>query len=175
MNRTHSFWVVAVVLLSACASTPAGPYVEVGIRNYSQVTPNLSRGGQPTPRGIEELANLGVVTIVNLRPVGHRKLVGEQHASMPLSNWFAPSEEQVTRILDIINDPSRQPVFVHCQRGADRTGTIVAIYRIMHDCWTDEEALREARKHGMGWWQVHMRRFVRRWYQAKRPERCTAG
>lgn len=174
----------ALVLASACASTPAGPLVHAGIRNYEKVDEQLSRGAQPTAAGVKKLGELGLVTIINLRPRSSapKPFDAEKAAAagriayepIPLSNWLAPNERDVERILQIVDDPARHPVFVHCHRGADRTGTIVAIYRIMHDCTSAGDAIREARTHGMAWWQFPMRRFIREWYRAKRPERCRA-
>lgn len=176
---------LAVLLTSACASTPAGPYALAGVRNYVEVNEVLSRGAQPTAEGVGKLASLGMVTIINLRGESDHpaatnaekaaaSTLNKHYQSVPLSNWFAPREDDVVRVLRIIDDAAGQPVFVHCQRGADRTGTIVAIYRIMHDCWTAEDAIREAKERGMGWWQLPMRRFIRRWYQSKQPQPCKA-
>jgi protein tyrosine phosphatase (PTP) superfamily phosphohydrolase (DUF442 family) len=147
------------------------------------VNPELSRGAQPTSEGVATLAGRHIVTIVNLRPdrEDHTAFDNEETAARrfsitdihrALSNWLAPSRSAVEEILSVIDDPTAQPVFVHCQRGADRTGTIVAAYRISHDCWSAERAIREARDHGMGWWQFPMRRFIRRWYDARNDQPC---
>lgn len=174
--------VTATLLTSGCASTPAGPLAAAGVRNYEVVDAQLQRGAQPTAEGVATLASRGVTTIIDLRPrrESPARFDAEQKAtagvvhfeSIPLSNWFAPRERDVERILAIIGNAAGQPVFVHCQRGADRTGTVVAIYRISHDCATADVAIREARGHGMAWWQFLMRRFVRKWDRERRPERC---
>jgi protein tyrosine phosphatase (PTP) superfamily phosphohydrolase (DUF442 family) len=153
-----------------------------GVRNYDVVDAHLRRGGQPTAEGVATLAKVGVATIIDLRPrwEAPSPFDAERAAathiarfeSIPLSNWLAPREHDVERILGVIGEADAQPVFVHCHRGADRTGTIVAIYRIMNDCATVDDAIRDARAHGMAWWQVPMRRFIRRWDRTRRPERC---
>ena len=43
-------------------------------------------------------------------------------------------------------DPAKRPVFVHCKHGADRTGTMVAFYRILFEGWSKDEAIREMKK-----------------------------
>ena len=77
----------------------------------------------------------------------------------------APSDEQVARVMSIINDPDNQPVFVHCKRGADRTGTIGAIYRISHDGWTADRAIAEARLYGMSWAEFGMKSYISDYYK----------
>jgi protein tyrosine/serine phosphatase len=51
-------------------------------------------------------------------------------------------------------------VFVHCRRGVDRTGTIVACYRIAHDHWENRKALAEAEANGMSWTEIAMKYYV---------------
>ena len=52
-------------------------------------------------------------------------------------------------------------MFIHCLHGCDRTGTIIACYRIQHDGWTSEQALREADQYGMSQWEVGMRNYIK--------------
>ena len=58
-----------------------------------------------------------------------------------------------------------QPVFVHCKRGSDRTGTVIAVYRMRNDGWTDDEAIKEAKKFGFGWWQFWMKDYIEDYYK----------
>lgn len=95
-----------------------------------------------------------------------------QYVSEPLPGWAAPDRQAVERLLAVIEDPTRQPVFIHCRRGADRTGTIVAIYRLRHDCWSAEQAIGEARAHDMSIWEIGMRHFVREWYEELDGREC---
>ncbi|MBN2210712.1 MAG: dual specificity protein phosphatase family protein, partial [Sedimentisphaerales bacterium] len=62
--------------------------------------------------------------------------------------------KEVVRFLEIVSDPERQPVLVHCQHGADRTGTMCAMYRIVIEGWPKEEALREMTLGGFGFHEV---------------------
>jgi len=47
----------------------------------------------------------------------------------------------------VVTDTNNLPVFVHCERGADRTGMMCAMYRIIVCGWTKPEAIDE-RKNG---------------------------
>ena len=159
-------WAGLVFWLSGCA-VPQGGLPVAGVRNLHQVDARLFRSAQPEPGGFDALAQRGIKTVINLRMPGD-VLPGEQPAAeahhmtyrpMPLPAWHGPTPAQVDKILALI-DSATPPVLVHCRRGADRTGMIVACYRIRHDGWTAERALAEAEEHGMAWVQVGMKSFV---------------
>jgi protein tyrosine/serine phosphatase len=65
-----------------------------------------------------------------------------------------PEDEDVIRWLQVVTDKSKQPIFVHCQHGADRTGTMVAIYRIIVEGWSKEEAIKELTEGGFGFHSI---------------------
>jgi protein tyrosine/serine phosphatase len=71
----------------------------------------------------------------------------------------------------VISANENQPVFVHCRRGSDRTGTIIAIYRIEHDGWTSEKATSEAKRYGLGLWQLGMKDYISDYYRRRTQER----
>jgi protein tyrosine/serine phosphatase len=72
-----------------------------------------------------------------------------------------PTDAQVEHALRLINDPTLQPVFVHCKRGADRTGTVIACYRIRHDGWTAEAAMTEAKGYGLSMFESGMKNYIK--------------
>lgn len=141
--------------------------------NFHRINENLYRGGQPTAEGIKKLADLGIKTIINFRDARENVLREKQHAeanglrfiNLHLSNWFASRDEEIHAIIEVIRNPAHHPVFIHCKRGADRTGTVVAVYRMLVDGWTDKEANHEAKKHGIGWWQVWMKDYIKAYYK----------
>jgi Protein tyrosine/serine phosphatase len=141
--------------------------------NLYKINSNLYRGGQPTEAGIKELSKMGVKTIIDLRDDDDRaqkedrlvRSAGLRFINIPLSNWFGPKDEMIDGILKQIDQPDNQPVFVHCKRGSDRTGTVIAVYRITHDGWTGEQANAEAKKFGFGWWQFWMKDFINDYYK----------
>lgn len=143
--------------------------------NFYRVNDRLYRGGQPTEDGLKRLFQLGVKTIVNLRDNDDRARAEEAAAlraglryfNVSLPTFHRPSTEKVSEIMSIINAPENQPVFVHCKRGSDRTGMIVAIYHIEHDAWTDGEAKEEAERFGLGFWQFRMKSYLADYYRHK--------
>ena len=138
-----------------------------GITNFARVNDHLYRGAQPNADGIKSLARLGVKTIINLRMTNdvwsaeeaEARAAGITYTNVPMSGIGQPTDEQVLKVLSSI-ETAADPVFVHCQHGADRTGTIVACYRIRHDKWTSKQALQEAREHGMSPLEIGMKRYV---------------
>jgi tyrosine-protein phosphatase SIW14 len=174
----------AVLSVVAFAQPPAG------VGNFHQVNAQLYRGAQPTALGFQSLAKMGVKTILDLRESGSRSLAeqkmveaaGMRYVSMPFSGFSAPSPEQVSKVLALFNDASSGPVFVHCRRGADRTGTVVACYRVAHDRWTNGRALSEAKADGMSWTEIAMHHFVQHYQPppavasaATQPQTTSAG
>jgi tyrosine-protein phosphatase SIW14 len=142
------------------ASLPDVP----GVNNFHQVDEHVYRGAQPNGQGFEGLAKLGIKTVIDLR--GERseetavERAGMRYVRLPWSGYKAPAEAQIAAVLSLLNDNSAWPVFVHCRRGADRTGTAIACYRIAHDHWTNQQALSEAKTFGMSSMEVAMQRFI---------------
>jgi tyrosine-protein phosphatase SIW14 len=180
VKRTHS-WVLtdvrrnivpSLIVLSLIVSfdlvgTQDDPRTVPGITNFARVNNRLYRGAQPNGDGISSLARLGVRTIINLRMTNdvwsaeeaEARALGITYTNVPMSGIGRPTDDQVAKVLSIIETGSN-PVFVHCQRGADRTGTIIACYRIQHDKWSSKQALQEAKEHGMSALEIGMRHYV---------------
>ena len=130
-----------------------------GIKNFFQVTTNLYRGAQPTAAGMKHLEKLGIKTVLNLRArhSDQDELAGTalKPVRLKMEPWHSDDEE-VVLFLKAATDTNNLPLFVHCQRGADRTGTMCAMYRIVVCGWTKEQALDELKHGGVGFnptWQ----------------------
>jgi tyrosine-protein phosphatase SIW14 len=138
------------------------------VRNFGKVNANLYRGGEPSSAGLSELQNCGVKLVVDLRERSQQTRheqqevtqLGMQYANIPLRPLSAPTPVQIRTVLTLLLNHSDQAVFVHCRRGKDRTGTVIACYRIQHDGWTDARALEEANSYGMSHLERAMRSFV---------------
>ena len=100
---------------------------------------------------------MGLKTIINLRSFhSDRVEIGETglaYEHIFMKAWH-PEEEDVVRFLKIATDPKRAPVLVHCQHGADRTGALIAVYRIAVQGWSKAEAIREMTEGGFGFHQI---------------------
>ena len=143
--------------------------------NFHQVNSQLYRGAQPKAGGLLKLKTMGIKTIVNLRGEDdHTRAEGEEaqrlglrYHSISLPGFSKPKDEEVQQVLDLINTAENQPVFIHCRHGEDRTGTIIACYRITHDGWTGVEAKKEAEQYGMSWTQIGMKRYIDKFYRQR--------
>jgi protein tyrosine phosphatase (PTP) superfamily phosphohydrolase (DUF442 family) len=128
-----------------------------GVPNLHQVSTNLYRSAQPTAQGMRNLKQKGIQTVVSLRSFhSDRNEIGKTglgYEHIYMKAWH-PEHKEVVRFLQIVTNPRRTPVLVHCQHGADRTGSLCALYRIAVQGWTKEEALREMAQGGFGFHEV---------------------
>src|SRR5437667_431047 len=149
--------------------------------HFHQVNSVFYRGAQPSETGLQLLARQGVQTIINLRAADEKSVLEQQWAkkaglryfNVPLKGRGRPTDAEEQAILSLINAPENQPVFLHCKRGKDRTGTIVACYRVSRDHWTSQRAIQEARKLGMRWTQFGMKNYIRDYYRRQFPDNVT--
>lgn len=139
---------LGLAALPACGGVPAKASPDDPAGNFSQVSPELYRGGRPDQPGIEALVRLKVKTIVDLendnaaiaKERTWAEAAGIKFVSEPMNGLDTPNDQEVDDILAKLNDPQNQPVYVHCMQGHDRTGLIVALYRVFIGGWTPKEA-----------------------------------
>ena len=135
----------------------AQPITLDGVPNLHKVSEVLYRSAQPTSQGLRNLKKIGIETIVNLRSFhSDRDVIGStglRYEHIYMKAWH-PEQEDAVRFLQIVTNPKRTPVLVHCQHGADRTGTMCALYRITVQGWTKEEAIREMTQGGFGFHEI---------------------
>jgi uncharacterized protein (TIGR01244 family) len=155
---------VTALLVLECGATAktrpahwATPLATSELRNAFAVEPNLLRSAQPDADGFKELERLGIKTVLNLRH-DYDDVAGASRASLtfvkvPMRAWKF-REDEVLEALRVPLDPANRPILVHCKRGADRTGGVIAMYRVVVQGWTKDEALREMKKGGFGYYPV---------------------
>jgi tyrosine-protein phosphatase SIW14 len=151
----------------AAATVSAVPVIQ-GVGNFQEVNDHIYRGAQPTDDGFANLKKLGIETVVDLREPGDRSALeqkvvtaaGMRYVSVPMYGMSTPSNESVQKVLALLEDTSSGPVFVHCKRGADRTGAVIACYRVEHDRWKNQQALAEAKSLGMSWFEKAIQSYV---------------
>ena len=158
-----------VLKLVFCFAGSRGVPATEGIINFGRVDQSLFRGAQPDAAAIRHLKTLGVKSIINLRVPKEAsaseeeeaavRVIGLVYTNVPLAGLGKPTDDEVAKVLSLI-DSLPKPVFVHCKHGCDRTGTVIACYRIEHDHWKTKDALNEAGKYGLSRFERGMREYI---------------
>ena len=131
----------------------ATPVTLQGVPNLFKINDNVYRSAQPSGDGFKEIKSLGVKTVINLCffHSDKRLLKG---TDLNLINIymipFMPQEYDMITFLKIMSDENNSPVLIHCRHGADRTGLMSAVYRIVFDGWTKNQAIDEMTNGGYG-------------------------
>jgi tyrosine-protein phosphatase SIW14 len=168
---------VGVPASAAPSAATAETLSRVHIDNFGQVDANYFRGAQPEGRDYDDLAALGVKTVIDLTQGGHREeqtmveQAGMTFYRIPLTTTERPSEPALQQFLSIVNDPARQPVYVHCQGGQHRTGVMTAVYRMTKYGWTEGKAYDEMKQYKFETFVGHpeLRHFVHEYYSHLTP------
>lgn len=143
---------------AGAASNAAAVYpATVHIDNFGRIDAHYYRGSQPEGRDYADLAAIGVKTIINLTSDDaqpNEKALTEQagmsYVQIPMTMHRAPTQAQLAEFFRVVDDPARQPVFVHCVGGKHRTGVMTAAYRIAEDHWTADQAFKEMKDYHFG-------------------------
>ena len=176
-KRGVSMAFVFLLLLSFASATPASqtegrpeqwaqPLARTGLPNLHQVTATIFRSAQPDIGGLPGIESLGVRTVLSLRASDtDAKLDARSDLRFlrhPLYTWSI-DDADVLGVLRVLTDPARQPVLLHCKHGADRTGLMIASYRVVVQDWSKQAALDEMKHGGYGFhpmWRNIERRLL---------------
>ena len=132
---------------------PARKITVVGVSNFGEVTPRLFRGGQPKLAGYEHLKEMGIDIVVDVRLSGKGneerdvEKAGMKFVGLPWHCLF-PRDDVFAKFLKLLHDNPGKKIFVHCRYGDDRTGMMIAAYRMADEGWTAKEAREEMEKFG---------------------------
>ncbi len=146
--RTCSLLAALVLYALPSAAAPDLP-------NFHPVAPGIWRGAAPTDAGLRQLKAMGVKTIIDLRIAPktvkkegvYARALGFRWINLPMGS-DPPTSKQVSTLLTALKLAPSEPVFVHCQHGADRTGCMIGIFRETQQGWTFMQAYREMRQDG---------------------------
>jgi tyrosine-protein phosphatase SIW14 len=133
--------------------TPAQKVHLQPFNNLYKINDSIYRSEQPTKQGMQALQQLGIKTVLNFR--NHHNDVGEAKNTTLIierlsQNTNKISQEFIISALKIIQQ-SKKPILIHCLHGSDRTGVVIAAYRMVYENWTKEEAIAELREKQFGY------------------------
>jgi tyrosine-protein phosphatase SIW14 len=140
-----------------------------GLPNFGRVTENLYRGAQPTSDGFNALHAMGVGIVVDLREkpteaaTEKRQVesLGMKSVDIPWSASHEPSSAQIVEFLDLVRANQNTKIYVHCRRGADRTGVMIASYRIAVEHKSVADAVSEMHRYHYDWFFLpHLKRYL---------------
>lgn len=171
--KAHKFLLVILLILAVFfyiapgyeTSTPlpqserpltwAQPLTDSKIGNFYKVTDGVYRGDRPTAEDLKELQSRGIKTLLDLETFHtDRYVIAESKTNFKflhirMNPWDIDDDDIVTA-LDILTDKNNFPIYVHCKHGSDRTGVVIAMYRIVVQGWSKEDAIAEMKGGGYG-------------------------
>jgi protein tyrosine/serine phosphatase len=157
------------VVTEARPATWASPVALEGAPNLHRVTPDFYRSAQPSSEGFKALAkDPGIKTVVSLRAFNSDQNLaqgtGLNLIRIKIHTWHIETEDVVTALSEVRKAEATGPVLLHCQHGADRTGLITALYRVLYQNWSKDAALDEMQRGNFGYHAVwgNIPRYVRR-------------
>jgi protein tyrosine/serine phosphatase len=164
LGRGASACVLAVALTCPAVALARPPQDAAAVRthditidNFGRVDAHVLRGAQPEGRDFADLKAAGVKTIINLTSKDadpHEKAMteaaGMTYVQIPMTTHVVPTPAQIATFLRVVNDPAREPVYVHCVGGRHRTGVMIAAYRMTHDGWSAAQAFKEMKQYKFG-------------------------
>lgn len=150
---------------------PARGAIEVD--NFGKVTDFYYRGAQPKGEEYEQLAAIGVKTVIDLRndPKDYAKTLAEQaglrYINFPMSDKDYPAPDAASKFLALIKDQENWPVYVHCAGGRHRTGAMTAVFRMTVQGWDINRAYEEMKEYDFytRWGHKAMKKFVYDYYR----------
>jgi protein tyrosine phosphatase (PTP) superfamily phosphohydrolase (DUF442 family) len=166
ISRPASFAVLSALACVGCvngtslavgaAERPASwaqPLALPGVPNLYRVSPLIYRSGQPTPEGFENLEKLGVRTVINLRTFNQDEDESRSTAlrleRTQVLTWHV-TDREVLEVMRALRHTENAPFLIHCHHGADRTGLMIAMHRVLEEHWTVEQAIAELQGGGFG-------------------------
>jgi protein tyrosine/serine phosphatase len=147
--------------------------VKVEVDNFGKVTDFYYRGAQPKGDEYNQLAAIGVRTVVDLRndPKDYAKTLAEQaglkYLNLPMSDKEYPAPDAAQKFLTLVNNKEHWPVYVHCAGGRHRTGAMTAVFRMTNQGWDINRAYEEMKEYDFytRWGHKAMKKFVYDYYR----------
>lgn len=143
----------AMVLSETRPKDWAVPIKNASLDNFYQVAEGIYRSAQPTALDFQQLQALGIGEVLNLREY-HSDDDEAEGTHIRLHRIKVDTgdmdEAQLYQALQIMVK-RQSPLLVHCWHGSDRTGAVIAAYRVVVQGWSKQAALDELKNGGFGY------------------------
>lgn len=129
--------------------------------NFYQVNSWLYRSEQPSDLLLPYLQQQKIDIVINLR-TRNEDLTLLKHQNIQLIhiqiNTWDIQRQQIVKVMQILQkaQAAHQRVLIHCYHGSDRTGTMVAMSRILLENWSSDDAINEMKHGGYGFHPIWM-------------------
>ena len=123
--------------------------------NFYQISPSVFRSEQPDADLVPVLKQYGIQRVINLRQSNLDATVFAAQpfelVHIPINTW-AMNRDDLLQVMQSLQQAqlNNEKVLVHCYHGSDRTGASIAMYRIIFQNWSTEDALNEMKYGGYG-------------------------
>ena len=190
-KKFHALLVATLLTVSTSFCTFAGSNHKreansantVSIENFGKVDDHFFRGAQPSQEEYKQLAALGIKTVIDLRNDAkeYAKVSAESsglhYINFPMSDKKYPQTDTAQKFLEIANNPTNWPVYVHCAGGRHRTGVMTAVYRIMVDGWDMDRSYAEMKQYDFytAWGHQPMKDYIFDFYQDTKQKEALAA
>ncbi len=134
----------------------------IGIKNLTNPTDGIYRGARPLSKfEVTQLSQMGIKSILNLqggdlRNKSRKYIAKYEPGELPVKieeekinaeelglnflntplNSIKPvttdDDKRIDQALEFMKDQANQPVYVHCEHGVDRTGLLIALYKVKY-------------------------------------------
>lgn len=121
--------------------------------NLYGMQPDLYRSALPQASAQSLLKSLGIVTVINFYQRGDGSWLHDpqiHQVQLPLRTDRIDDADVLEVLRSIRQAQARGPVLIHCKHGQNRTGLIAAMYRVVYQGWSKQQALAEMRGGGFG-------------------------
>jgi protein tyrosine phosphatase (PTP) superfamily phosphohydrolase (DUF442 family) len=136
-----------------------------GLANVGRVAPGVLRGAEVGKGGYATLKAMGVKTVIDMRTTANEtkevEAAGMKAIAIPIEMSRDGLKEKVDKVVALMADPANQPVYVHCRHGQDRTGIVVAAFRMKEQGWSLADAEAEMDAFGFNSVWINFRKFIR--------------
>ncbi|HSE40262.1 MAG TPA: dual specificity protein phosphatase family protein [Acidobacteriota bacterium] len=156
------------------AEIPKKNWSSIKVKNFGRIDEQYFRGAQPKNHDYEDLAALGIKTVITLTnsdtDPNEKVMVenaGMKYYQIPMDSHTPPADSQLAEFLRLVNDPESYPVYVHCAAGKHRTGVMTAIYRMTKYRWTADQAYKEMKKYkfGLSFFHPKLKKYIYDYYR----------